>query len=76
MPNINAITGIPFGYIAASALDSEVVDELLYGRGAVDCRTRPPWTRRMSARARRPPSAGSTMVHRTGSASAQGEPAS
>ena len=36
MPNINTKTNIPFGYIAASALDSEVVDELLYGRGAVD----------------------------------------
>ena len=36
MTNINAITGIPFGYIAADALDPWVVDELLYGRGAVD----------------------------------------
>lgn len=36
MPNINIKTNIPFGYIAASALDSEVVDELLNGRGAVD----------------------------------------
>ena len=36
MPNINTKTNIPFGYIAASALDSEVVDELLNGRGAVD----------------------------------------
>lgn len=36
MPNINIKTNIPFGYIAASALDSMVVDELLYGRGAVD----------------------------------------
>ena len=36
MPNINTKTNIPFGYIAASALDSDVLVELLYGRGAVD----------------------------------------
>ena len=36
MPNINALTGIPYGYIAAAALDPEIVDELLYGRGAID----------------------------------------
>ena len=36
MPNTNTLTGIPFGYIAASALDPEIVDELLNRRGAVD----------------------------------------
>ena len=34
--NINTKTNIPFGYIAAHALDPEVVDELLYGCGATD----------------------------------------
>ena len=36
MPNTNTVTGIPFGYIAAAALDPEVVEQLLHGRGAVD----------------------------------------
>ena len=36
MPNINVITGIPYGYIAAAALDPEIVDELLNGSGALD----------------------------------------
>lgn len=36
MPNINALTGIPYGYIAAAALNQDVVDELLNGRGAID----------------------------------------
>lgn len=34
--NINAKTGIAFGYISADAIDSEIVDELLYGSGLVN----------------------------------------
>lgn len=33
MTNINKTTGIPFGFIAATALDSELVDTLLYEAG-------------------------------------------
>lgn len=32
--NINHNTGIPFGYISASKLDSEVVDQLMFGHQA------------------------------------------
>ena len=34
--NINTTTGIPFGYISADALDSDVVHELMYGSTAVN----------------------------------------
>ena len=34
--NVNPITGVPFGYISANALDQDVVQELLYGVGADD----------------------------------------
>ena len=34
--NVNPETGIAYGYIAANALEGEVVDELLYGSGAVN----------------------------------------
>ncbi len=34
--NINVNTGIAYGYIASNALDSEVVDELMFGPDAVD----------------------------------------
>lgn len=36
MVNINTKTGIAYGYIAANALDSEIVDELLHGSQAKD----------------------------------------
>lgn len=36
IPNINEKTGIPYGYISANALDSEVVDSLMFGSQAVD----------------------------------------
>lgn len=32
--NINHNTGVPFGYISASKLDSEVVDQLMFGHQA------------------------------------------
>ena len=34
--NINPDTGIAYGYISADALDPDTVDELMYGRQAVD----------------------------------------
>lgn len=36
IPNMNEVTGVPFGYISAHELDSEVVQELMYGAGAKD----------------------------------------
>ena len=36
MPNYNVKTGIPFGYISASALDSDIVDSLIYGNGTTE----------------------------------------
>ena len=36
MPNFNTDTGIAFGFISASALDSDVVHTLLYGWGSVN----------------------------------------
>lgn len=35
-PNHNPLTGVAYGYVAARDLHPEVVDELMYGRGAKD----------------------------------------
>jgi hypothetical protein len=34
--NTNPETGISYGYVAANDLDSDVVDELMYGRQVID----------------------------------------
>ncbi len=36
MVNANPTTGVRYGYISANSLHSELVDELMYGRQAVD----------------------------------------
>lgn len=40
MVNANPTTGVRYGYISADSLDSEILDELLYGSQAVDVRYR------------------------------------
>lgn len=42
--NINPDTGIAYGYISANALDSETVDDLMYGRKAVNVSYAEAWS--------------------------------
>lgn len=36
MVNVNPTTGVRYGYISANSLDSEILEELIYGSQAVD----------------------------------------